>query len=107
MQQAKKIGILGSRLLRKVCESEEGWEEISDIAIGEYKAMKSWQYTSKFTYDHPDFKSIGGFFKCWGPWTELDQKIQLLSDLRCSDFWSNFQFSYFFPISLSKINQKG
>ena len=71
MQQAKKIGILGSRLLRKVCESEEGWEEISDIAIGEYKAMKSWQYTSKFTYDHPEqietiFKSIGGFGKFWG-----------------------------------------
>ena len=42
-----------------------------------------------------------------GPWNMLDGKIQILSDFIFSDFWSNFQFSYFFPKSLSKINLKG
>ena len=43
----------------------------SNIAIGQFNALKSWPYTSKFTYDHPEqietiFKSIGGFGKFWG-----------------------------------------
>ena len=42
-----------------------------NIANGQYNALKSWPYTSKFTYDHPEqietiFKSIGGFGKFWG-----------------------------------------
>ena len=42
----------------------------SNIAIGQFNALKCWQYTSKFTYDHPEqietiFKSIGGFGKFW------------------------------------------
>ena len=42
-----------------------------NIAIGHFNALKSWPYTSKFTYDHPEqietiFKSIGGFGKFWG-----------------------------------------
>ena len=53
------------------------------------------------------FLSIGGFGKFGGPWNALDQKIQILSDIRFSDFWPNFRFSYFFWESLSKTNQKG
>ena len=114
-----------------------------NIAIRQFNALKSWPYTSKFTYDHPEqietiFKSIGGFGKFWGavervrffslqialkswpytskftydhpeqseasvniggPWNALDQKIQILSGFRFSDFWSNFRFSYFFSKS--------
>ena len=43
----------------------------SNIAIGQFNELKSWPYTSKFTYDHAEqiktlFKSIGGFGKFWG-----------------------------------------
>ena len=42
----------------------------SNIAIGQFNALKSWPYTIKFTYDHPEqkatiFKSIGGFSQFW------------------------------------------
>ena len=57
----------------------------SNIAIGQFNALKSWPYTSKFTYDHPEqietiFKSIGGFGKFWGAVEHVRSKIQILSD---------------------------
>ena len=73
----------------------------SNIAIGQFNALKSWPYTSKFTIDHPEqigtiLKSIGGFGKIWGPQNAFERKIQILSDFRFSDFLSHFRFSYLF-----------
>ena len=79
----------------------------SNIAIGQFNALKSWPYTSKFTYDHPEqietiFKSIGGFGKFWGAVEHVRSKIQILSNFWFSDFWSNFRFSYFFSPNRSQ-----
>ena len=53
----------------------KGWggfhRKSSNIVIGQFNALKSWPYTSKFTYDHSEeietvFNAIGGFGKFWG-----------------------------------------
>ena len=39
----------------KVCGGGGGFHrKSSNIAIGQCNALKSWPYTSKFTYDHPE-----------------------------------------------------
>ena len=75
----------------------------SNIAMRQFKALKSWPYTSKFTFNH--LEQIETSFG--RAWNVLNPKIQIWSDFRFSVFWSNFRCSYFFSQNCSqKLNKR-